>query len=111
MDLNFKTCKPCKGGILPLSRAEAQDYIKNTPMWSLSEEENRIRREFRFDDYIGVLKFVNQVGSLSEAEGHHPEITFGWGYADIEIYTHKINGLHENDFILASKISEIFTLK
>ncbi len=109
MDLILKTCEPCKGDIPPLTRAEAQNYINKTPMWTLSEESNKIRREFKFVDYISALKFVNHVGNLSEAEGHHPEITFGWGYVNIEIFTHKINGLHENDFILASKINKVYS--
>ena len=109
MDLISKTCEPCKGGIPRLTLVEARDYLKNTPMWILSKEATRIRREFIFDDYESVLNFVNKVGNLSEVEGHHPEISFGWGYANIEIFTHKINGLHENDFILASKINKIYT--
>lgn len=104
MELESKKCVPCQGGIPPLTLAEAQNYLKETPKWSLSETGDRLRCSFTFDDFVAALAFVNEVARLAEDEGHHPEITFGWGYADIEIYTHKIKGLHENDFILAAKI-------
>lgn len=107
MELESKKCVPCQGGIPPLTLAEAQNYLKETPKWSLSETGDLLRRSFSFDDFVAALAFVNEVGRLAEDEGHHPEITFGWGYADIEIYTHKIQGLHENDFILAAKIDSL----
>ena len=107
MELESKKCVPCQGGIPPLTLAEAQNYLKETPKWSLSETGDRLRCSFSFDDFDAALAFVNEVGRLAEDEGHHPEITFGWGYADIEIYTHKIQGLHENDFILAAKIDSL----
>ena len=104
MELESRKCIPCQGGIPPLTLGEAQNYLKQTPKWSLSETGDRLKCSFSFDDFVSALAFVNEVGQLAEDEGHHPEITFGWGYADIEIYTHKIHGLHENDFILAAKI-------
>lgn len=105
MELESKKCVPCQGGIPPLTLAEAQNYLKETPKWSLSETGDRLTCSFTFNDFVAALAFVNEVARLAEDEGHHPEITFGWGYADIEIYTHKIKGLHENDFILAAKIN------
>lgn len=104
MSLSDKTCVPCQGGIPPLSRIQAEVMIKQTPDWSLNDEATRLERDFSFDDFAGAQTFVNMVGDLAEAEGHHPDLKFGWGYANIVIYTHKIKGLHENDFILASKI-------
>ena len=104
MDLTEKVCVPCKGGIPALPCAEAKRLLAQTPAWSLSEACNRINRSFKFDDFVTTLDFINQVASIAEEEKHHPEISFGWGHAEIVIYTHKINGLHENDFILAAKI-------
>lgn len=107
MGLTAKTCTPCQGGVEPLSKAQAEELLKDTPRWRLSYAGDRLKRSFEFDNFATALDFVNRVGALAEAEGHHPDITFGWGYATIEIWTHKIGGLHENDFILAAKISEL----
>lgn len=107
MSLTQKTCVPCQGGIPPLTPDEAQGFMDQVPGWALSDTSDRINRKFAFDDFVASLDFVNKVGALAEAEGHHPDITFGWGYAEIEVFTHKIKGLHENDFILAAKINEL----
>ena len=71
----------------------------------LADGAGRIERKLSFGDFAATLAFVNRVGELAEAEGHHPDISFGWGYCDITLYTHKIGGLHENDFIMAAKIN------
>lgn len=107
MSLTEKTCVPCRGGIPPLSENEAAVFATEVPDWSLTHGATRIVRKFKFDDFAAALSFVNEVGALAEEEGHHPDIAFGWGYADVELYTHKIKGLHENDFIMAAKIDEI----
>lgn len=104
MQLEQKTCVPCRGGIPPLTREEAESFLHQLPGWGLDEGATRIRRRFEFRDFAAALAFVNVVGEIAEAAGHHPDMTFGWGYADIVTYTHKIGGLHENDFILAAKI-------
>jgi 4a-hydroxytetrahydrobiopterin dehydratase len=105
-DLTAKTCVPCRGGIPPLSENEAKVFAKQTPGWELASKAHHISRTFKFDDFKKSLDFVNKVGAIAEAEGHHPDIEFGWGYAKIKTYTHKIDGLHENDFILAAKIDK-----
>ena len=107
MDLARKECTPCKGGVEPLNRREAEQYLQDAPGWELAEDATRLRREFKFKNFVEANEFVDKVGVLAEAEGHHPDITFGYGYASIEIWTHKIGGLHENDFILAAKIGEL----
>jgi len=104
MALNEKSCVPCRGGVAPLGMEEARKLSLEIPKWSLSADAKRLRREFRFADFAEALAFVNGVGALAEQEAHHPEIGFGWGHAEIELWTHKIGGLHENDFILAAKI-------
>jgi len=102
-----KVCTPCQGGIPPLSPTEAQVFQKQIAKWDLTDESTWIRRSFSFDNFVGALDFVNKVGALAEEEGHHPDIALGWGYVDISLQTHKIKGLHENDFILAAKIDAI----
>ncbi|MEK9685115.1 MAG: 4a-hydroxytetrahydrobiopterin dehydratase [Rhodospirillaceae bacterium] len=107
MELQSKACVPCQGGIPPLTLLEAKVFLEETPLWSLSEKGNRLRRSFNFKDFVEALEFVNKVGLLAEQEAHHPDISMGWGYVDIQIFTHKIDGLHENDFILAAKIDTL----
>ncbi|MFZ5511486.1 MAG: 4a-hydroxytetrahydrobiopterin dehydratase [Pseudomonadota bacterium] len=99
-----KTCTPCQGGIPPLTQAEAERLRAQTPDWALLDDAHRIERTFRFGNFREALHFVQQVGELAEAEGHHPDVSFGWGYATVSLMTKKIKGLHENDFILAAKI-------
>jgi 4a-hydroxytetrahydrobiopterin dehydratase len=107
MALTEKTCVPCRGGIPPLTENEAHVFVLEVPEWELTHDATRIQRAFRFANFVAALNFVNKVGVLSEEEGHHPEVAFGWGYANVELYTHKIKGLHENDFIMAAKIDAI----
>lgn len=106
-DLAQKTCVPCRGGVPPLSEGEAQHLRAQTPAWELRDGAKRIERSFKFADFRAALDFVNKVGEVAESENHHPDICFGWGYATISLHTHKIKGLHENDFILAAKIDRL----
>ena len=106
-NLKDKVCVPCQGGIPPLTSKEASSFLSDTPGWELKESATRIYRSFTFDNFQTALNFVKKVGVLSEEEGHHPDIGLGWGYVNITIFTHKIGGLHENDFILAAKINAI----
>jgi 4a-hydroxytetrahydrobiopterin dehydratase len=106
-ELTAKVCIPCQGGIPPLPPDAAAEFLEQTPGWELTGEAGRILRKFAFGDFAETLAFVNRVGALAEAEGHHPDIAFGWGYCDITLFTHKIGGLHENDFILAAKVNQL----
>jgi 4a-hydroxytetrahydrobiopterin dehydratase len=106
--LASKTCSPCRGGIPPLTREQAKAFHAQIPGWQLAEEGRRIERVFRFGNFREALTFVQEVGELAEAEGHHPDISFGWGNATVSLQTKKIKGLHENDFIMASKIDRIY---
>ena len=108
--LEQKRCTPCRGGVAPLDGAAARAYLSHRPDWQLAADAKRIERAFRFKTFAQALTFVNAVGELAEAEGHHPDIHFGWGYATISLQTHKIDGLHENDFILAAKIDALSRL-
>lgn len=103
VDLSQKTCTPCRGGIPPMTAAEAAAYARDLPEWELYDDATKIRRTYKFADFAQAFAFVSRVADLSEAEGHHPDITFGWGYATVVLFTHKIKGLHENDFIMAAK--------
>ena len=107
MSLTQKTCIPCQGGIPPLTPDEAKTFLDQVPGWELNETSDRLNRNISFDDFVASLDFVNKVGALAEEEGHHPDISFGWGYANIVLFTHKIQGLHENDFIMAAKINSL----
>ena len=103
-----KTCTPCRGGIPPLTRDEAIRFQAQVPDWGLGDDAHRIERTFQFRNFREALAFVQEVGALAETEGHHPDIHFGWGYATVSLRTKKIKGLHENDFIMASKIDRLF---
>ena len=85
------------------------DSVLSRAKQELRDEGKKIYKEYKFSNFVETLEFVNKVGALAEDEGHHPDIAFGWGYADITIFSHKIEGLHENDFILASKIDLILS--
>jgi len=100
-----KTCTPCRGGIPPLTPQEAEALLAQAPEWVLMDEARRIERTFRFGNFRDALAFVQRVGEL--AEGHHPDVSFGWGYATVSLRTKKIKGLHENDFIMAAKIDRL----
>jgi len=102
-----KACTPCRGGIPPLARDEALRLQKQAPDWELRDDAHRIERTFRFRNFREALGFVQRIGELAETEGHHPDISFGWGYATDSLTTKKIKGLHENDFIMASKIDRM----
>jgi len=105
-ELASKTCVPCKGGTPPLKRAELDELRQQLPEWEVVGE-HHLRRVFRFKNFREALNFVNRVGELAEEQGHHPDVGFGWGYAEVTVYTHKIDGLTESDFILAAKLSEL----
>lgn len=105
--LGDKKCVPCQGGIDPLTAEEIKPYLAQLPDgWEVMEDKKLVRM-FKFKDFVEALAFVNKVGEVAEEQGHHPDIYFTWGRAKIELWTHKIKGLHENDFILAAKISEL----
>ena len=102
-----RTCTPCRGGIPPLTLDEAERFHAEVPHWQLMDDAHRIEREFPFKNFREALSFVDQVGELAESQGHHPDVSFGWGYARISLRTKKIKGLHENDFIMAAKLDRL----
>ena len=109
-DLAKKKCIPCEGGIPPFDMEEIHKYLKRVNGWNVLKDKDKnffIEKEFKFKDYVSSEKFVLEIGKIAEGEGHHPDISFGWGYAKIKISTHAIKGLAESDFILAAKIDQI----
>ncbi len=108
MNLSDKSCVPCRGGVSKLPIDAAQELLAQTPGWGLIHDGTRLERRFTFKNFAFALDFVNQVGAVAEAEGHHPDISFGWGYVTVVMYTHKIGGLHENDFVMAAKVNALY---
>jgi 4a-hydroxytetrahydrobiopterin dehydratase len=101
--LASRQCVPCRGGMPPMRGPEIKEFVAELKDWEVIEE-HHLKKDFKFKDFREALMFVNRVGEIAETEGHHPDISFGWGYAEVKIWTHKIDGLSESDFILAAKI-------
>lgn len=102
-----KNCTPCRGGIPPLTPEEVEAFRAQAPDWALCDDATRIERTYRFGNFREAFAFVSQAAGLAEAEAHHPDIKFGWGYATVSLRTKKIKGLHENDFIMAVKLDRL----
>jgi len=101
-----KTCVPCKGGVAPLKGAELHSFSHQLPNWNVVNELH-VTRTFTFPDFKQALDFVNRVGAVAEEQGHHPDILLTWGKVEITLWTHKIGGLTESDFIMAAKIDQL----
>ena len=106
-ELASKTCVPCRGGVPPLKGKELTNLRKEVPMWQVVNE-HHLTRNFAFPDFRKALDFVNRVGGVAEEQGHHPNILLTWGRAEITLWTHKIDGLTESDFIMAAKIDKLY---
>ena len=102
-----KSCTPCRGGIPPLTAAEAERLHTQAPDWTLADDAHRIERTYRLKNFRDAFAFVVKTAELAEAEGHHPDIRFGWGYVAVSLQTMKIKGLHEDDFIMAAKLDRL----
>jgi len=100
-------CQACEGDTPPLTRAEAEVYMPQTPGWTLSEDGSLISRDFKFKDFKEAMAFINTVAELAESEGHHPNIHCWWNKVKLELTTHAIKGLSKNDFILAAKTNAL----
>lgn len=111
MQLEDKKCIPCHAGagIEPMKKAEAEQFLAQTPGWNVCDDVSMISRRFTFPDFSHAMSFVNHVAELAETEGHHPDMHIFYQHVDLDIWTHAINGLSENDFILAAKINRIFS--
>ena len=105
MSLSEKHCVPCRGGVPALQGDELESLKRQLPTWEVVEG-HHLSKAFSFPDFRSALDFVNRAGEIAEAEGHHPDIFLSWGKAEFRIWTHKIDGLTESDFILAAKIDQ-----
>ena len=110
-DLTQKNCVPCEAnsGVMPYAKDETEGLLDQVPGWQLDESSDylQITKQFKFEDFKQAMNFVNQVADLAEQEGHHPNIHIKYSQVWLELYTHAIGGLHENDFIMAAKINKI----
>jgi 4a-hydroxytetrahydrobiopterin dehydratase len=107
VELARKQCIPCKGGVPPLKGAELNALHQEVPEWNVINE-HRLVRTYRFPNFAQALGFVNRVGAVAEEQGHHPDILLAWGKAEVTLWTHKIDGLTESDFIMAAKIDKLY---
>ena len=99
-------CVPCRGGVPPLQGQEIEKFLAQLEGWEVVNQ-HHLQKTYRFKDFRASLEFVNRIGELAESQGHHPDICFGWGKAEVTIWTHKIDGLTESDFVLAAKIDKL----
>lgn len=109
MGLTRDTCVPCRGGVPTLTDEEIAALRPEVPKWDVIEiaDVKRLRRAFAFPDFKTAMDFAVRVGALAEEEGHHPDLHVAWGGVIVETWTHKIGGLHRNDFILAAKVDAL----
>ena len=107
MSLADQTCIPCKGGVPALKGEALAKLNAEVPDWQVVDE-HHLHKVFRFPDFRKALDFVNLAGAIAEEQGHHPDILLAWGKAEFTIFTHKINGLTESDFVLAAKIDRVY---
>ncbi len=106
MELLKKKCVPCEGGTPPMTDEDEDKYMPQVPDWTLNRgATHKLEREFKFKNFKAALAFVNKVGAIAENEGHHPDIHIYYSKVVLELYTHAVGGLSENDFILAAKIN------
>ncbi len=105
MDLVQKKCVPCEGGTKPYDKNEIDEMLTKVENWHVKD--GHLRKEFKFENFIENMKFLNRVAQLAEDEGHHPDFCVHYNKTEFEIWTHAIGGLSENDFILAAKIDEL----
>jgi 4a-hydroxytetrahydrobiopterin dehydratase len=109
-ELYKKKCVACDGNTPAFNISEIHKYLKKVDDWDVKSNDSQnyyLEKEFKLKNFLESQKFVNKIGSIAEQESHHPDISFGWGYAKIKIFTHAVKGLSESDFILAAKIDQI----
>jgi 4a-hydroxytetrahydrobiopterin dehydratase len=106
-ELAKKKCIPCEGNVPPLTADEAKEMMKELDGWALIDDMHLLAKSFHFKDFKQTMEFVNKVAAIAEEEGHHPDLTVGYDTVTIELMTHAIGGLSENDFIVAAKIDKI----
>ena len=106
-DLAARHCKPCEGGMAPLTPAQAQELLRQLSGWTLAADAKTLRREFVFRDFYRTMSFVNALAHVANIEDHHPDLEVGYNYCHVTYTTHAVGGLSENDFVCAAKIDLI----
>lgn len=106
-ELTQKKCIPCEVGGSALTLDEAHALMAQIPQWTLADDAKKITRMFTFKDFAGALQFADKIGAIAEEEGHHPDLHVSWGKVVVDLSTHAVGGLSENDFILAAKIDQL----
>jgi 4a-hydroxytetrahydrobiopterin dehydratase len=107
VDLTQRYCMACEAGTPPMSLDQARSMLEQVPGWTLGEEEQKLSRRFKFKDFKEAMAFVNKVADLAESEGHHPDIYISWNRVRLDLTTHAIKGLSDNDFIVAAKVNAV----
>jgi 4a-hydroxytetrahydrobiopterin dehydratase len=105
-ELANRECVPCRGGVPPLTAEQINELLPELAGWEVISN-HHLRKNFKLKDFRESLNLVNRIGELAEQQGHHPDIHFGWGYCEVTIWTHKIDGLTESDFVLAAKLDRL----
>lgn len=105
MDITKKKCVPCEAGTPPLEESKVNELLKEIPTWQLKD--GHLYKKFKFKNFVEVMKFVNKIAEIAEQERHHPDFCVHYNRVEIELFTHSINGLSENDFIVAAKIDKV----
>jgi 4a-hydroxytetrahydrobiopterin dehydratase len=105
-DLASRDCVPCRGGVLPLTAEQREPLLKQLKQWEVVDG-HHLSKLYHYSNFVEALAFVNRVGQVAEANGHHPDLLLSWGKVRIDIYTHKIDGLTESDFVLAAKCDQL----
>ena len=107
VNLSQKHCVPCEGGMQPMTEMEATAMLTHVQGWTLASDAKKITKQFKFKDFVAAMDFANKITPVAETEGHHPDLSISWGKVFVELTTHAVKGLSENDFILAAKIDHI----
>jgi 4a-hydroxytetrahydrobiopterin dehydratase len=106
-ELVKKRCVPCEGGVAPFDRTKAEAYLSGLSGWVLTEDAAAIRKEYKFKNFKEVIAYFNRIAQIAEEENHHPDLRIGYSRVGVELSTHSIKGLSENDFILAAKFDQV----
>jgi 4a-hydroxytetrahydrobiopterin dehydratase len=108
MQLAEQKCFPCERGAAAMTEDEAKGRLTEVPDWTLTDDGRHLERRFKLNDFMSVVRFIERIAHVSEEQGHHPDICFGWGYCNVTFQTHAAKGLTQNDFIMAAKVTEVF---
>jgi 4a-hydroxytetrahydrobiopterin dehydratase len=101
-----QSCIPCKGGVPPLPHDRVAALLQQIPTWA-APKDHHLERRFKVKDFAAALALVNRIGALAEEQKHHPDLALGWGWVEVKVWTHKIDGLTESDFVLAAKVDRL----